>query len=52
MVVIIRIIVFFIVTLCGLQDITILEEIAASIFMVEDGGNRFFQNVGTQYKVT
>lgn len=52
MVVNIRIIVFFDVTLCSLKDITILEEIAASAFMAEDGGNRFFQNGGTQYKVT
>jgi hypothetical protein len=42
----------FDVTLCGSEDTAILEEIATSIFMVEDGGNRFFQNVGTHYKVT
>jgi hypothetical protein len=50
-VIIIRIIVFLDVTCHSSGHSTMLEILPASTFMVEDGGNKFFQNVGAHYKL-
>jgi hypothetical protein len=46
-----KVTVFWDVIPCGSIDINVLEECAASIFIFivypEDGGSRFFRNVGT-----